>query len=87
MRLTVAAVQAAPIYLDLSASLAKAETLIGQAAARAVSRSVYMIAVMVKSVFGIVGAYLFRSHTNGLCQHVAGAGLCRAQFRFEFAKS
>jgi predicted amidohydrolase len=34
MRLTVAAVQAAPIYLDLSASLAKAETLIGQAAAK-----------------------------------------------------
>jgi nitrilase len=34
MRLTVAAVQAAPVYLDLPASLAKAESLIAQAAAR-----------------------------------------------------
>ena len=46
-----------------------------------------MISVMVKSVFCIVGAYLFRSHTNGFCQHIAGAGLCREQFRFDFAKS
>ena len=34
MRLLVAAVQAAPVYLDLAASLAKAETLIAQAAAQ-----------------------------------------------------
>lgn len=34
MRLTVAAVQAAPVYFDLPASLAKAETLIAQAAAQ-----------------------------------------------------
>ena len=34
MPLTVAAVQAAPVYLDLPASLAKAETLIAQAAAQ-----------------------------------------------------
>jgi predicted amidohydrolase len=34
MRLIVAAVQAAPVYLDLPASLAKAEELIGQAAAK-----------------------------------------------------
>ena len=34
MRLIVAAVQAAPVYLDLLASLAKAETLIAQAAAQ-----------------------------------------------------
>ncbi|NVO85497.1 carbon-nitrogen hydrolase family protein [Hymenobacter terrestris] len=34
MRFTVAAVQAAPIYLNLPASLAKAETLIAQAAAQ-----------------------------------------------------
>lgn len=34
MLLTVAAVQAAPVYLDLPASLAKAETLIAQAAAQ-----------------------------------------------------
>jgi len=34
MRLTVAAVQAAPVYLNLPASLAKAETLIAEAAAR-----------------------------------------------------
>jgi nitrilase len=34
MRLTVAAVQAAPVHLDLPASLAKAETLIAQTAAQ-----------------------------------------------------
>lgn len=34
MLLTVAAVQAAPVYFDLAASLAKAEALIAQAAAR-----------------------------------------------------
>lgn len=34
MRLIVAAVQAAPVYLDLPASLAKAEILIGAAAAK-----------------------------------------------------
>lgn len=34
MRLTVAAVQAAPVYLNLPASLAKAETLVAQAAAQ-----------------------------------------------------
>jgi len=42
---------------------------------------------MVKSVFRVVFGYPLGGGPDGFLQQVAGAGLCGAQPRFEFAKS
>ena len=54
--------------------------------ARLVSKSVYMIAAMVKPVFRLVLAYSFGRRPNGFFQHVTGAGLGLAQLGFKFAE-
>ena len=53
---------------------------------RAVSSSVYMIAAMVKPVFGIVLAYPFGRRANGFFQRITGAGLGLAQPGLKFAE-